>query len=80
MWSYKNIIYILYITLGVFDSSHKQGRRTKITTAADLSPIEKQIGLLGTKVNLALSKFGALPFKSDGIVKEIIDISNKKIV
>ena len=45
-------------------------------TTVDLEPKEKQIGLLMTKVNLALTKFSYLPFDENIIVN--IEMNNKK--
>ena len=59
--------------MGVFDGSHEE-KKTSITKTVDLGPIEKQITLMTTKINLALSEFSTLPFDTTGAVK-----NNKKI-
>ena len=69
---------VLYTKMGVLMEAIKR-KKTTITTTVDLGPIEKQISLMTTKINLALSEFSTLPFDTTGAVKQDIDFKNKKV-
>ena len=63
--------------MGVFDGSTEE--KTKIAKTVDLGPIEKQMSLMTTKINLALTEFKTLPFDTTGLVKSDFDFNNHRI-
>ena len=63
--------------MGGFDGSHEE-KKSSISTTVDLGPIEKQITLMATKINLTLSEFKALPFDATGIEKKILILTIKR--